>query len=91
VKIRFTPGALRQLDQILQYVAERNPQAANRVKERIQEIVTLLASHPMAGESTDQPGRRRMIANPYPYVIFYRIRGDELIIQRIRHTSQRPL
>lgn len=91
MKVRYTPGALRQLDEILGYIAERNPRAAHRVKERIQAIVDLLADHPMAGESTDRPGQRRMITSPYPYIVFYRVREDELIIQRIRHAARRPL
>jgi len=61
------------------------------VKRRIQAIINLLAEYPVAGEATDRPGQRRMVASPYPYAIFYRVHEDEVIIQRIRHTARRPV
>ena len=45
----------------------------------------------MAGQATERFGQRRLIVSPYPYVVFYRVRDDEVIIQRIRHTARRPL
>ena len=91
MKVRYTPGALRQLDKVLDYIEKRSPQGARHVKERIQAIVRILTDHPLAGGATDRPGQRRMVTSPYPYAIFYRVRDDEVIIQRIRHTARRPV
>ncbi len=49
MNIRYTPGALRQLDKILDYIDERNPQGSLRVKSRIQSVVDLLVTQPFAG------------------------------------------
>ena len=49
----------------------------------------MLSEHPEAGAKTDEPGTRRIIVHPHPYVILYQIRGDDLIIERIRHTARR--
>jgi len=91
VKIHYSAKALRQLDEILTYIEERNPQGARHVSRRIQIVIDLLARHPLAGQETDRPGQRRMIASPYPYVIYYRIGDGDITIQRLRHTSRRPL
>jgi toxin ParE1/3/4 len=61
------------------------------MRERIQTLFHLLVQHPYAGQATDLPGVRRLSVSPYPYLIFYRLAGDEVIVQRMRHTSRRPL
>jgi toxin ParE1/3/4 len=61
------------------------------MRERIHSLFLLLAQHPHAGQATDLPGVRRLIVSPYSYLIFYRVTDDEVIIQRMRHTSRRPL
>jgi toxin ParE1/3/4 len=91
VKVRYTASALRQLDEVLGYIRQRNPQGARRVGRRIQIIVNLLAQHPLAGQPTERPRQRRIVASPYPYVVFYRVRDEEVVIQRIRHTARRPV
>jgi plasmid stabilization system protein ParE len=61
------------------------------MRERIQTLFLLLAQHPYAGQATDLPGVRRLSVSPYPYRIFYRVAGDEVVVQRMRNTSRRPL
>ena len=53
-------------------------------------LLLLLEQHPYAGQSTDLPGVRRLVVSPYPYLIFYRVTDDEVIVQRVRHTARRP-
>ncbi len=87
--VRLTPTAARQLAGILAYLDERNPQGSRRVAVRMQAIIGLLSAFPQLGEETNRPGQRRAILGPYPYAVFYRVRGDEVLIQRIRHTARR--
>ena len=72
------------------YIEERSPQGAQRVKAAIWATVELLGQHPFAGHAADRPGLRRILANPYPYAVFYRVTDEAIIIQRIRHTARRP-
>jgi plasmid stabilization system protein ParE len=30
-----------------------------------------------------------LVATPYPYLIFYKIDGDDIVITRIRHAARR--
>ncbi len=90
MRIRYLPSALRQLDHVLDYIDARNPRGADRVKERNHAVIELVAAHPMAGEATNRPAQRRVVVNPYPYVVYYRINKDEVVIQRVRHAARRP-
>ncbi len=90
VKLVFTERAAGQIDEIVRYIAGQSPQSARRVRDRIRVITTLIAQHPYMGQKTDLDGVRRLTATPYPYIVFYRVRNDSVIIQRVRHTSRDP-
>jgi toxin ParE1/3/4 len=60
------------------------------VHARIQAIIDLLLTHPNLGTRTDDPSIRRLVALPYPYLIFYEAAGAEIIIHAIRHSARDP-
>jgi toxin ParE1/3/4 len=90
VKLRYTLPALADLDEILDYIAARSPPGARRVNARIQAVIEFLARHPHIGRRTDDPTIRRLVALPFPYLIFYEIAEDEIIIHAIRHAARDP-
>jgi toxin ParE1/3/4 len=71
VKVRYTRRALQQLTEILDYIDDRSPQGAEKVKRRLQATIGRRAEHPNSGRATNNGDLRRVVANPYPYVIFY--------------------
>jgi toxin ParE1/3/4 len=91
VNVRYTRRALVQIDKVISYVEERSPRGAAHIRDRIATLVTLLQEHPHAGRTTTRPNVRRVFAQPYPYLMDYRVVGDEIVILRFRHTSRRPL
>jgi toxin ParE1/3/4 len=90
VRLRYTRDALADLDGVLDHIARYSPQGARRVHERIRAIIELILRHPEIGQMTSRPGMRRMIASPYPYLIFYRAFADEIVIHGVRHSARRP-
>jgi len=90
VKLRYTPRAAAELDEVLAYIAARSPQGARRVQTRIQVIIDLLLRHPHAGQLTSKGRLRRMIASPYPFLICYQATDDEIVIHGVRHSARRP-
>jgi toxin ParE1/3/4 len=90
LRLRYTKRAAGQIDEALDYVAERSPQGAVRVRERLLAVVTLLQLHPHAGHATSRAGVRRFGLAPYSYFIDYRVVGDDLIVMRFRHAARRP-
>jgi plasmid stabilization system protein ParE len=42
------------------------------------------------GQPTDLEGVRRILVSPYPYLIFYRVTEDTVIIMRIWRAARNP-
>ena len=90
MKIRYTLPALADLSAILDYIAADSPQGAKRVQARIQAVVDLLLIQPLIGTRTNDPGIRRLVTLPYPYLVFYEVTETEIIIHAVRHGAREP-
>jgi plasmid stabilization system protein ParE len=55
MKLRYTRRAQRHLEAIAEYIAERNPDAAGRVGERIRETTVLLRDFPTSAARVFSP------------------------------------
>jgi toxin ParE1/3/4 len=91
VKVRYTRRALSQLEKILRHIRGESPAGAQSVELRLRAVVNLLESHPFLGRQMQEAGVRRIVVDPYPYLIFYRATQTEVVILRIRHAARRPL
>jgi toxin ParE1/3/4 len=89
MNVSYAPRALRDLEDIAGYLTERSPPGALNVLTTIKSSIEALASFPEISPIVDKAGHRRLPVLRYPYVIFYRIADDELLILHIRHTSRR--
>jgi toxin ParE1/3/4 len=90
VRVRYPLPALADLDRILDYLAPRSPQGAARVHSRIKSLIDQLPTYPSIGARTDDPTIRRLVVTPYPYLVFYEVADDEIIIHNIRHSARNP-
>ena len=90
MKLRYTRRAATELDEVLSYIEAHSPQGARNVKARIQAVIDLLLQHPHAGQRTSKGRLRRVVAYPYPYLIFYNAREDEVVIHGVRHAARSP-
>jgi plasmid stabilization system protein ParE len=90
MKLRFTIPAQKDLSTIYAYITDRDLAAADRVVARLRDVSSRLALNPHLGHPTTRKDVRVFSVRTYPYVIYYRIRGDALEILHIRHTARRP-
>ena len=90
MRLRYTRPALADLDEVLEYIAAQSPRGARRVQRRIRAVIDLLVLHPHMGTRTDDPAIRRVIASPYPYLIFYEPTATDIIIHAVRHAARDP-
>jgi toxin ParE1/3/4 len=90
VKLRYPRKAAAELADILDYIAAKSPQGERSVSLRIQQMVALLAQYPDVGRITSKSGLRRLVVTPYPYLVFYRVTDDAVVIHGIRHSARRP-
>jgi plasmid stabilization system protein ParE len=68
MKLRFTARAAQDLNDIANYIRERNPQAALRVRAAILESLQNLVLFPQVGRRQKVEGRSR---RGYPYLVYY--------------------
>jgi addiction module RelE/StbE family toxin len=91
MKVRYTPRARRDLQDIYSYIEPRNAGAARSVEAVIRHTAETLAEFPYIGVQTDRaPQFRGIKAGRYPYRIYYRIEDDEIWIVHIRHMARQP-
>jgi toxin ParE1/3/4 len=90
MRLRFTKPALTDLKNALDYGAMQSPEGAKRVQARIQASIDILLRHPGIGSMTEDPSIRRMTTTPFPYLIFYEPKADEIIIHAVRHSARDP-
>jgi plasmid stabilization system protein ParE len=90
LRLSYTPEALAELEEVLAYIANRSPEGAQRVRQRLKTIIGFVGQHPYAGLKLRKPDLRRIAATPYPYIVFYRVEDDEVIIVGVRHSARDP-
>lgn len=88
--IRFDARALADLAEIRDYLVERSPSGAERVRLHLVETIDRLANFPFLGRATDEPSVRVMALTRYPYLVFYAVVGDEVVILHVRHGAREP-
>ncbi len=60
------------------------------MKESIKATERMLIQFPLVGQPTRLTWLRRIVTGPYPYVIFYEVSGDEVVIHAVRHGARQP-
>lgn len=91
MKVRYTPRAFSDLEDIRSYIAQFSPQGAGRVVAVIEKLAARLADLPDSGQPFPDLEARVLFSTRYPYRIYYRVRGDEVSVLHIRHAAQKPV
>ncbi|MDO8293289.1 MAG: type II toxin-antitoxin system RelE/ParE family toxin [Gallionella sp.] len=89
MRLRYLTSAYHDLQLIFEYIARENPAAARRVITAIRKEAQTLAKHPHIGRPGQVEGTREQVHGHYPYIIAYRVRGDEIQILGIVHSSRK--
>jgi toxin ParE1/3/4 len=89
--IRFDERALADLADIRDYLVERSPVGAERVRLHLVETIDRLADFPFLGRPTDEPGVRVLVLTRYPYLVFYAVMADDVVILHVRHGAREPI
>ena len=86
VSVGWTAEAVASLDAIRSYIGLFNPDAADRITQKLIDAANSLSSFPSRGRPVE--GALRELATVPPYVIRYRVEGEMVVITRIRHGRQ---
>ena len=90
MKLRFTPRAVSDIAAIADYIRERNPAAAERVRAAIIQSLQDLILFPRLGRAQTVEGVRKLATRRYPYLVYYRLdeAAEEIIILAIQHPAR---
>ena len=89
MRLRWLTQALADLREIHGYIARDNPEAARRVVGEIRREVEILATQAESGRPGRLPGSREFVIQKYPYIVAYCVKGDEVQLLLVVHTSRR--
>jgi len=92
-KIVLSEAAYYDIDSIFSCISQGGKQAAEKLRLRIYEGIKKLLNFPEMGAvipEEDAPGAqrgyRRIVVNPY--IVFYRVLEDRIVIARVLHGRQ---
>ena len=87
--LQWTLKAVGDLGEGGNYIAEDNPQAAEKMAKRIQEAVEYLLEHPNMGRPGRLPNTRELVISGTPFIVVYWVRGSAVQILRVLHHSRK--
>jgi toxin ParE1/3/4 len=89
VKLRWTDGALEDLQAAREYLEAENPRAAWDAINRIISAVERLERFPQMG----RPGRvdrsRELVVTGTPFVVAYRLKGESIQVLAVLHGARK--
>ena len=85
MKIRWTPSAAYDLEQISNHIAEDNPESALQTVRAIFSRIEELATFPRRGRQGLEEGTRELVLSPLPYIAVYRVTEQVVEILHFYH------
>jgi len=80
-------GALDDLEQVIDYITERDSAAAERLLGAIEAAAERLSEHPFMYRPGRVPGTREAMVHPN-YILVYRVTSDSVEIVSLVHARQ---
>jgi toxin ParE1/3/4 len=91
MRVVFTDEALRDLDEILEFIATHCPAVASPFRQRLRTVLQRIGKWPKSAEEVEQrPGVHVAPLIRYPYKVFYRTTTDAVEILHIHHAARQP-
>jgi len=89
MRIKWTEPAARALEGIQDFIARDNPPAAFDVAWKIRHATQQLCDHPRRGRAGRVRGTYELVIPDLPFIVPYRIKGQEVQILSVYHTSRK--
>ena len=88
MKVRWTPEALQDRDNIWNYIATENPHAAARMDQLFSDAAVSLSEFPKRGRSGTVSGTRELIPHE-SYRLVYEIEGETVWVLALVQMARR--
>ena len=92
MRVVWSPEAIADMGTAIDYLVERNPEAAERLARGIVAVAEQLASDPVGGPEHVLRNGERVRSWPHrPFRIYCQRRSDSLVILRVYHQRRMPI
>ena len=88
MRVRYSGSASGELERIFKYIARENPEAADAVVRRVEAVVARLTLFPATGHSCDIEGVFVAPLVRFPYALYYKVEGDDLLVLHVHHSAR---
>jgi toxin ParE1/3/4 len=88
MRIRWTPAAAADLQQISDYLKDHHPRYRQPTMRKLYDAIRTLKEWPQSGRIGREAGTRELVFSPLPYICVYRVMEQNVEILRIYHTAQ---
>jgi len=89
VTLRWTEGAVEDLQSAHDYLETENPKAAWEAVARIMSAVERLEQFPLMGRSGRVGGSRELVVTGSPFVVAYRLKGESVQVLAVLHAARK--
>ncbi|WP_016946644.1 type II toxin-antitoxin system RelE/ParE family toxin [Klebsiella pneumoniae] len=89
MQVKWLRKAALNLEDAHDHLAKENSRVAQEFVLEVYRLVYLLVDQPAMGRPGRVPGTRELVLQPYPFLIPYRVKGEEIHILRVFHTRLR--
>jgi plasmid stabilization system protein ParE len=91
MRVVFTDEALRDLDEILSFIAVNHPTISSSFQQRLRTVLRRIGTWPKSAEEVKQrPGVRVVPLVRYPYKIFYQTTSNVVEVLHLHHAARQP-
>ncbi|PKM83195.1 MAG: type II toxin-antitoxin system mRNA interferase toxin, RelE/StbE family [Firmicutes bacterium HGW-Firmicutes-14] len=92
-KVKYTPAAVDDMDEIFSYISKDNAAAAESLLDKLNDEIAKLADFPNMGSVLSEEeftlvSRGYCFIVAHPYLLFYRVIKDTVVIHRILHSRR---
>lgn len=88
MQIVWSVPASLDRDRIFSFIEEDSSIAAVLVDERIRDQIRMLLTFPQMGREGRVEETRELVIQNTPYVVVYRVTGEQILILRVLHGRQ---
>ena len=87
--VKWTRRALRDMRYLFDFISDDDPAAARRMVAHLRDAAGHLGRTPQPGRPGRVSGTRELVLAATPYVVVYRIEGDQVQIVAVIHGGRR--
>ena len=88
MRIRWTPPAAADLQNISDYLREHHPQYRQPTLRKLYQKIRALRDAPYVGRPGRVEGTRELLFPPLPYIVVYQVKENAVEISRVFHGAQ---